>query len=77
MKLQILGTGCPKCEQLLANVQQAVADIDGSIEVERVEDLREFMKFRVLTIPALVVDGTVKAAGRVLSTDEIKKLIQG
>lgn len=74
MKLQILGTGCPRCKQLLANVQQAVADI-GGVEIEKVEDIKEIMKFRVLATPALAVDGVVKTAGRVLSPDEIKKLL--
>ena len=75
MKLQILGTGCPRCKQLLANVQQAVADMSGAVEVEKVEDIKEIMKFRVLATPALAVDGVVKAAGRVLSPDEIRKLL--
>ena len=75
MKLQILGPGCPRCKQLLANVQQAVADMGGAVEVEKVEDIKEIMKFRVLATPALAVDGVVKAAGRVLSPDEIKKLL--
>jgi small redox-active disulfide protein 2 len=76
MKLQILGPGCPRCRQLLANVQQAVAGI-GGVEIEKVEDIKEIMKFRILATPALAVDGVVKAAGRVLSPDEIKKLIAG
>jgi small redox-active disulfide protein 2 len=76
MKLQILGTGCPRCKQLLANVEQAVAGADG-VEIEKVEDIKEIMKFRVLATPALAVDGVVKAAGRVLSPEEIKKLIAG
>ncbi|HUT74159.1 MAG TPA: thioredoxin family protein [Armatimonadota bacterium] len=75
MKLQILGPGCARCKQLLANVQQAVADMGGAVEVEKVEDIKEIMKFRVLAAPALAVDGVVKAAGRVLSPDEIKKLL--
>ena len=75
MKVQILGTGCPKCKQLLANAEQAVAALGRPVEIEKVEDLREIMKFRVLTTPALVIDGQVKAAGRVLSPDEIKKLL--
>jgi small redox-active disulfide protein 2 len=74
MRLQILGTGCPRCKQLLANVQQAVAGI-GGVEIEKVEDIKEIMKFRILATPALAVDGVVKAAGRMLSPDEIKKLI--
>jgi len=76
MKLQILGPGCPRCKQLLANVQQAVAGISG-VEIEKVEDIKEIMKFRILATPALAVDGVVKAAGRVLSPEEIKKLIAG
>jgi len=76
VKLQILGTGCPRCKQLLANVEQAVAGTDG-VEIEKVEDIKEIMKFRVLATPALAVDGVVKAAGRVLSPEEIKKLIAG
>jgi len=76
MRLQILGTGCAKCKQLLANAEQAVAGTDG-VEIEKVEDIREIMKFRILATPALAVDGVVKAAGRVLSPEEIKKLIAG
>jgi small redox-active disulfide protein 2 len=76
MKLQILGTGCARCKQLLANAEQAAAGADG-VEIEKVEDLKEIAKFRVLATPALAVDGVVKAAGRVLSPDEIRKLIAG
>jgi small redox-active disulfide protein 2 len=77
MRLQILGTGCAKCKQLLANAEQAVAGMDPPVEVEKIEDIREIMKFRILATPALAVDGVVKAAGRVLSPEEIKKLIAG
>lgn len=75
MKVQILGTGCPKCKALLANAEQAAEQAGKPVEVEKVEDLREIMKFRVLSTPALVINGQVKAAGRVLSADEIKKLL--
>ena len=49
--------------------------MSGAVEVEKVEDIKEIMKFRVLATPALAVDGVVKAAGRVLSPDEIRKLL--
>ena len=75
MKLQILGTGCPRCKQLLANVELAAAGLETPVEIEKIDDLKEIMKFRVLATPALAVDGVVKAAGRVLSPDEIKKLL--
>ena len=77
MKLQILGTGCARCKQLLANAEQAAAKAGGDVEIEKIEDIKEIMKFRVMSTPAIAVDGVVKAAGRILSADEITKLIQG
>jgi len=76
MRVQILGAGCAKCKQLLANAEQAVAGLDPPVEIEKVEGIREIMKFRVLATPALAVDGVVKAAGRVLNHDEIRRLLQ-
>ena len=75
MKIQILGTGCPKCKTLAANTKQAVEELGLYAEIEKIEDIREIMKFNILTTPGLAIDGNVKAAGRVLSTDEIKKLL--
>ena len=77
MKLQILGPGCARCKQMLANAEQAIAEAGGNVEIEKIEDIKEIMKFRVLATPALAVDGVVKAAGRILSPDEITKLIKG
>lgn len=77
MKLKILGTGCAKCKQLLANVEQAVSELGISAEIEKVEELKEIVKYRVLATPALVMDEQVKAAGRLLSPDDIKTLLQG
>jgi len=75
MRIQVLGTGCAKCKQLTANVEQAVRELGIDTPVEKVEDVREIMKFRVLSTPALVVDGTVKSLGRVLAPDAIKELL--
>jgi small redox-active disulfide protein 2 len=77
MKLQILGPGCARCKQLQANAEQAIVAAGGNVEIEKIEDIKEIMKFRVLATPALAVDGVVKAAGRILSPDEITKLIKG
>ncbi|NUP90283.1 MAG: TM0996/MTH895 family glutaredoxin-like protein [Candidatus Sumerlaeia bacterium] len=76
-RIQILGTGCPKCQQLVANSQQAVVEAEVEASVEKVTDLQEIMKFGVMMTPALAIDGQVKASGRVLSPEEIKKLIAG
>lgn len=77
MKIQILGTGCPKCKTLAANTQQAVQELGLDAEVKKVEDITEIMKFNIMVTPGLAIDGNVKAAGRVLTVDEIKKIITG
>ncbi|MBI3947724.1 MAG: TM0996/MTH895 family glutaredoxin-like protein [Armatimonadetes bacterium] len=75
MKVQVLGTGCAKCKQLLANAEQAVREAGAPAEVEKVEDIQAILKFGVMTTPALAIDGKVKASGRVLSPQEIRKLL--
>jgi len=74
-KLQILGTGCPKCKKLAEVTEQAAKDLGIEFEMEKVTDVKDIMKFGVMITPALVVDGEVKIAGKVPSVDEIKKLI--
>lgn len=74
-KLQILGTGCPKCKQLVENTEAAAKALGFPYEVQKVTAISEIMKFGVMVTPALVVDGAVKVAGKVPSPDEIKKLL--
>jgi len=75
MKVQVLGTGCKKCKQLFANAEQAVRETGVDVQVEKVEDISSILKFGVMVTPALAIDGKVKSSGRVLSPDEIKKLL--
>lgn len=77
MKIEILGTGCSKCKTLEEVTKQAVAKIGGFHEIKKVEDIVEIMNYGIMSTPALVVDGTVKSSGKVLSVDEVIKLIQG
>ena len=77
MKLQVLGTGCAKCKQLTANAEAAVAELALGVPVEKVEDLREIVRFGVMTTPALAVDGKVLSTGKVLSAAEVKALLRG
>lgn len=72
-KIQILGTGCPKCKLLMANAEEAVKTLGIEAQIEKVEKIMDIMKFGVMTTPALVVDGVVKSAGKVLSPDDIRK----
>ena len=75
-KIQILGTGCPKCKKLAQNAEAAAKALGIEYEIEKVTDINEIMKFGVVMTPALVVDGEVKFVGKMLSPDEIKGLLQ-
>jgi small redox-active disulfide protein 2 len=74
-KIQILGTGCPKCKKLAESAEAAIKDLEGEFEIEKVTEINEIMKFGVMMTPALAIDGQVKAVGKVLSTEEIKKML--
>ena len=74
-KIQILGTGCAKCKTLTENAKKAVELAGIEAEIEKVSDIEEIMRFNILMTPGLVIDGEVKAAGRVLSPEDIKKLL--
>ncbi|HQO38156.1 MAG TPA: thioredoxin family protein [Candidatus Omnitrophota bacterium] len=75
MKIEILGVGCPKCKQLTANAEAAVNELNVQAEISKVTDINKITDYGVMMTPALAVDGTVVSAGKVLSKDEIKKLI--
>ncbi len=75
-KIQILGTGCPKCKKLAENAEIAAKTLGIEYEIEKVTDINEIMKFGVIMTPALAVDGEVKLVGKMLSPDEIKGLLQ-
>ena len=74
-RIQILGTGCPKCKLLTANAEEAVKALGIEAQIEKVEKISEIMKFGVMMTPALVVDDQVKSAGKVLSAEDIKKFL--
>lgn len=76
IKIQVLGTGCPKCDMLMELTKQAVSELMIDCTVEKVNDIQEIIKYGVAITPALVVDGKVRTAGKVPSVDEIKKWIE-
>ena len=74
-KLQILGTGCPKCKKLAENTETAAKQLGIEYTLEKVTDINDIMKFGVMMTPALAVDGQVKVVGKVASSDEIKQML--
>lgn len=76
MKIQILGTGCRKCDNLYQHTQEAIDALGIEAELEKVTDLAQIMAMGVMTTPALAIDGQVKITGKVPSADEIKQMIQ-
>ncbi len=72
MTIQVLGTGCPKCQQTAANAEEAARQLGIDVEIVKVEKPLDIAKFKVMFTPALAIDGTVKCAGKVPSVDEIK-----
>jgi small redox-active disulfide protein 2 len=77
MKIEILGSGCPKCKQLYENVQEALKTIGNDAEVIKVEDIKTITEYGIMMTPGLVVDGEVKSVGKLLSSEEIITLILG
>ena len=76
MKIKILGTGCPKCQQLEEATRDAIKDLGIDAEVEKVKDIVKIMEYPVLTTPALVIDEKVVLSGRVPARDEVAALIK-
>jgi small redox-active disulfide protein 2 len=78
MKIEVLGPGCQKCDDLYTNTQTAVSGLGASesIEVIKVKDPQYFMKMGVFITPALVLDGRVVSVGKLLGVEEIEKVIR-
>lgn len=76
MKIQILGTGCPKCKKLTQHAEEAVQALGLNAEIEKVTQINDIMKFGVMMTPALAVDGVVKSVGNLLSVEEIKGMLK-
>ncbi len=76
MKIEILGTGCAKCQSLYENTKQALTEIGGFHQVEKVEDLVKIMEYGVMNTPGFVVDGEVKSTGKLLNKQEILDILK-
>ncbi|KUG03318.1 redox-active disulfide protein 2 [hydrocarbon metagenome] len=76
MKIEVLGTGCSRCQQLEKDVYNALADLDIAADVSKVKDIKKIMEYKVMSTPALVVDGQVKIAGRLPRKDELYSILK-
>ena len=77
MEIKILGSGCSKCEKLADLTKEVAEDLGIDINMEKVSDIKDIMAMGVMTTPGLVVNGEVKASGRLPKKDEIKKYLEG
>lgn len=77
MKVQILGTGCPKCKALEQHAREAIAELGITAEIEKVTEIEKIMAMGVMMTPALAIDGTVKSTGRVLTKDQVVSYLKG
>ncbi len=75
MKVQILGTGCPKCRMLTANAEAAIQQLGLDAEIEKVDQIKDIVRMGVMTTPALAVDGVVKSSGHLLSVEQVKRIL--
>jgi len=76
MKIEILGTGCPKCKMLEGNARKALAESGKKADVVKVTEIDKIIEYGVMSTPAIVIDGEVKAYGKVSTTEEIKKWLK-
>lgn len=76
-KIQILGTGCPKCKKLAENAKMAASQLGIAFELEKVTEIKDIMEFGIMMTPGLVIDGKVKSSGKLLSPEEIRPLLTG
>ena len=77
MKIEILGTGCPKCIALEKNARQAVENLSLIAEIEKVTGIDQIMEMGVMMTPALAIDGEVKSVGKVLTVSQISDFLKG
>jgi small redox-active disulfide protein 2 len=76
MKIEVLGTGCPKCMSLEQNVKKAITELAVQAEVEKVTDIQQIIQRGVLSTPALVIDGKVVLQGKIPTVDQVKQLVK-
>ena len=75
MKIKILGTGCPNCQKLEANVRRALEELKLEINIEKITEIQDIMSYGVMGLPALVIDDKVETSGRIPDVKEIETIL--
>jgi small redox-active disulfide protein 2 len=75
MDIKILGSGCPRCEELKKRTINVLVELNIATNVEKVADIKQMMAYGILATPGLVINGKVKCAGRIPRPEEIKSWI--
>ncbi len=76
LRVEVLGSGCTKCNQLEANTRTALAQLGIDAQIGHVTDFAQIAAYGVMSTPALVINGTVVSTGRVLTVEEAAELLQ-
>jgi small redox-active disulfide protein 2 len=76
VRIQVLGTGCPKCRETLARVREAAEALGVDAEIEKVEKIQDIIAFGIVATPAVAIDGVVKIAGRLATVEEIEEIMR-
>jgi len=76
-KVQVLGPGCPKCQQLAANVAEAAKALEVQVEIEKISKPMDIAKYGVMFTPGLAIEGQAVCSGYIPSVEEIKEWLSG
>jgi small redox-active disulfide protein 2 len=76
MEIRILGTGCPRCDEVEKRTMNALVELSVAADVQKVKDINEIANYGILGTPGLVINGKIKSSGRIPSLEEIKSWIK-
>jgi len=74
--IKVLGTGCANCRTTQKLIEEVAAAQGVAIELEKIEDLKDIMKYGVMSTPGVVVDGRVVHAGGVPARSKVEGWLQ-
>ncbi len=75
MNIKILGTGCPSCQRLEANIKQTLEELKMEATLEKITEIQDILSYGVMGTPALVINEKVEVAGRIPDVEELKSLL--